>query len=133
VNTLLLKRFAMVWLVSLLALWIVDALFEGLQFDNPQALVLAALILSLANLFLKPLLILVTLPITILSMGLMLPIINGFILILVAEMVPGFQISGFWMGVLCALAVSLTTLLINVATGRSSLQMRSYRGGRRGP
>jgi hypothetical protein len=66
------------------------------------------------------------------TMGLMLPVINGFILVLVAELVPGFQISGFWMGVLAALAVSFTTFLINVATGQNSLQMRMVQAGRGG-
>jgi putative membrane protein len=130
-NSLLLKRFAVIWLVSMLALWIVDAIFESLHFDSLQALALAALVLSLANLFLKPLLVLVTLPITVMTMGLMLPVINGFILVLVAELVPGFQISGFWMGVLAALAVSFTTMLINIATGQSNLQMRLVRGRHR--
>ena len=131
-NSLLLKRFGMIWLVSMLALWIVDALFESLQFDSLQALAMAALVLTLANLFLKPLLVMVTLPITVMTMGLMLPVINGFILVLVAELVPGFQISGFWMGVLAALAVSFTTFLINVATGENRFQMRMMRGGGRG-
>lgn len=129
-NGLLLKRFGMIWLVSMLALWIVDAIFDSLHFDSLQALALAGLVLTLANLFLKPLLVLVTLPITVMTMGLMLPVINGFILVLVAELVPGFQISGFWMGVLAALAVSFTTFLINVATGQSGVQMRMMRTGR---
>ncbi|NBT73601.1 MAG: hypothetical protein EBT14_05385, partial [Betaproteobacteria bacterium] len=75
-NSLLLKRFGMIWLVSMLALWIVDAIFDSLHFDSLQALALAALVLTLANLFLKPLLVLVTLPITVMTMGLMLPVIN---------------------------------------------------------
>lgn len=114
----MLRRFLLLWFTTTLALWIVDGLFDSLRFDDLHSLLLSGLILALTNLTIKPLLLLVALPITVLTFGLAIPVINGLMLLLVAEMVPGFVISGFWMGVLCALAVSFVGFLINVATGQ---------------
>jgi putative membrane protein len=119
---LTLKRFLLFWISTTLALWIVDGIFDSLHFDQAQTLVLSGLILALVNLTIKPILLLVTLPLTVLSFGLALPLVNGLVLLGVAALVPGFEISGFWMGVLCALAISLVSLLINVATGMSNVR-----------
>ncbi len=89
-----LKRFLLLWLSTTLALWIVDGLFDGLVFHTSESLLLSGLVLALANLTLKPLLVLITLPLTLLSFGLALPIINGLVLLGVAKLVPGFAISG---------------------------------------
>ena len=127
-----LKRFLLLWLSTTLALWIVDGLFDGLVFHTSESLLLSGLVLALANLTLKPLLVLITLPLTLLSFGLALPIINGLVLLGVAKLVPGFEISGFWMGVVCALAVSLVSALIGMATGQSSLRGQVHVGRFRG-
>lgn len=122
------KRFLLFWISTTLALWIVDGIFDGLSFDRAQTLVLSGLILALVNLTIKPILLLVTLPLTVLSFGLALPLVNGLVLLGVAGLVPGFDISGFWMGVLCALTISLVSLLINVATGMSNLRGQVHMG-----
>jgi len=121
-------RFGLLWLSATLALWIVDALFDGLRFDAADRLVLAGLVLALVNVTIKPLLILITLPISILSFGLAIPLINGAVLLGIAALVPGFHVDGFWVGVLAALVVSLVSLLINVATGQTQMQGRVHRG-----
>ena len=118
------KRFLLLWLSTTLALWIVDGLFDSLVFHTAESLLLSGLVFALANLTLKPLLVLITLPLTLLSFGLALPVINGLVLLGVAMLVPGFEISGFWMGVLCGLAVSLVSALIGLATGQSRLRGR---------
>lgn len=130
-----LRRFILLWFSTCLALWIVDGIFESLQFDTVQSLLMAGLILALVNLTIKPILVLVTLPLTILSFGLALPLINGLVLLGVAALVPGFVVSGFWMGVLCALTVSVVGFLISAATGQTRLQGAFYLHGRgpRGP
>ena len=116
------KRFLLFWISTSLALWIVDGIFDSLHFDQPQTLLLSGLILALVNLTIKPILLLVTLPLTVLSFGLAIPLVNGLVLLGVAGLVPGFEISGFWMGVLCAFAISLVSLLINLATGMSGVR-----------
>ena len=121
-------RFILYWLSTTLALWIVDGLFDSLSFDGIQALLLSALVLALVNLTIKPVLLLVTLPLTVVTLGLAIPLINGLVLLLVSEIVPGFTISGFWMGVLCALAISFVSFLIGVATGQSAVRGSIHRG-----
>lgn len=121
-------RFCLYWLSTALALWIVDGLFDSLSFDSVQTLLLSALVLALVNLTIKPVLLLVTLPLTIFTLGLAIPLINGLVLLLVSEIVPGFIISGFWMGVLCALAISFLSFLIGIATGRSVVRGSVYKG-----
>ncbi len=124
------KRFLLLWVSATLALWIVDAAFDALHFDSPQSMILSGLVLALVNVTLKPLLLLVTLPITIVSFGLALPVLNGLVLLGIAALVPGFEISGFWMGVLCALAVSVVSMLINVATGQTGVRGQMHPGVR---
>lgn len=122
------KQFLLYWLSTGLALWIVDAVFDSLAFDGPASLVLSALVLAVVNLTVKPLLILVTLPLTVLSLGLAIPLINGAVLLVIAAIIPGFFISGFWMGVACALAISFVSFLIGVATGQSLVRGRVTTG-----
>ena len=113
-----LKRFFLLWLSTALTLWIADGLLDGLSFSDPESLLLASLVLAVFSLTLKPLLLLIALPLTLFSFGLALPLLNGLVLLGVAKMVPGFQIAGFWMGVLCALAISLVGALVSIATGQ---------------
>lgn len=120
-------RFLLFWLSATLALWIVDGIFDSLQFDSAQSLVLSGLILALVNMTIKPLLMLITLPITVLSFGLAIPLLNGAVLLGISAVVPGFEIAGFWMGVACALAVSVVSLLINIATGQTAVRTRVER------
>jgi putative membrane protein len=122
-------RFLLYWLSTALALWIVDGLFDSLAFDSLQTLFLSALVLALVNVTIKPVLLLVTLPLTIFTLGLAIPLINGVVLLLVSELIEGFTISGFWMGVLCALAISFVGFLIGLATGQSMLRGGVQRGG----
>jgi putative membrane protein len=123
-----LNRFLLLWVSTGLALWIVDGLFDSLRFESAESLVMASLVLALVNLTIKPLLVVLTLPLTILSFGLALPLINGLVLLGVASLVPGFDISGFWMGVLAALAISLVSIMIRVATGQTRVQAKVIRG-----
>ncbi len=123
-----LSRFLLLWVSTALALWIVDGLFDSLTFQSMESLAMASLVLALVNLTIKPLLVLLTLPLTIVSFGLALPLINGLVLLGVASVVPGFEISGFWMGVLAALAVSVVSLMIRVATGQTRVQAKVVRG-----
>jgi putative membrane protein len=78
-------------------------------------LVLAAVLLGVCNAVVKPVLILLTLPATVLSMGLFLLVINGAVLALVAWMLPGFSIAGFGSAILGALIVSVVSLFASAA------------------
>ena len=97
--------------ISALGLWLATVMVGGLHITDPGTLVLAALLLGVCNAVVKPALILLTLPATVLSMGLFLLVINGAVLALVAWMLPGFTIAGFGAAVLGALIVSVTSII----------------------
>lgn len=94
--------------LSALGLWFATGIVQGLHIDGPLTLVLAALLLGLCNAVVRPLLILLTLPATMLSLGLFLLVINAVVLWLVSAMLPGFAIAGFWPAFFGALVVGLT-------------------------
>lgn len=82
--------------------------------DSLMAAIVAAFVLSLANAVLKPIFVLLTLPITILTFGLFLLVINGLMLWLVSEVVRGFQVNGFWAAVVASVLISLVTWILSL-------------------
>ena len=111
-------RFLLFWGVNTLSLWIADELFDGIAFASTETLVLSGLVLGIVNTFLKPILVILTLPITVLTLGLFLLVINGLTLYLVAKLVDGFQLAGFGTAIGIALAVSVISFLLNAVLGR---------------
>lgn len=104
-------------LVVALGLWIATELVPGIQIADGWTLLGAALMLGIVNAILRPLLILFTLPITLLSLGLFLLVINAAMLGLVAGIFDGFSISGFWPALFGALIVSLTGWIASALIG----------------
>jgi putative membrane protein len=95
--------------ISALGLWVASEIFEGLRFESTSKLIVAAVLLGIVNAFVRPLAFILTLPLTVLTLGLFLIVLNAAMVGLVAWIVPGFQISGFWTAVGAALIVSLVS------------------------
>ena len=93
----------------LLAAWQLD----GVHFGGPLSLLFAALVLGLVNATVRPVMLLLTLPITVITLGLFLLVLNGAMLGLAALMVPGFVVDGFWTALFGAIIVSLTGMVAN--------------------
>ena len=91
-----------------LGLWLATYLLPGLYFNSPGTLLAAALLLGIVNAIVRPIAVVLTLPLTLLTLGLFLLVINAAMLGLVALLLAGFSISGFWTAVGAALIVSLT-------------------------
>ena len=130
---IMMKRLFLLWIVTTAALWVADGVFDSVRFKTLESLILSGFLLALVNQTVKPLLLLVTLPITVLSFGLALPVINGLVLLAIAGLVKDFEIDGFWMSVVCALLVSVVSFLIGLATGNTVVrgQLRAGLGARR--
>lgn len=94
------------WLVSTVAILIAAYLLPGVEVTLVGALVLAV-VLAVLNQFIKPILILLTLPINIVTLGLFSLVINALLVLLADKIVPGFAISGFWIAVLFSIVLSL--------------------------
>jgi putative membrane protein len=96
-------------LINALGLWIASALVPGLSFTSGGTLLLAAFLLGIVNAVIRPILIFLTLPITILTLGIFLFVINALMVMLVAALLDGFMLSGFWSALFGALVVSITS------------------------
>jgi putative membrane protein len=105
--------------ISALGLWVASHLLAGLSFDTPTKLLIAALVLGVVNALVRPIAFILTLPITILTLGLFLLVLNAAMIGLVAWLVPGFQVSGFWTAVGAGLIVSLVSWAASSLIGSS--------------
>jgi putative membrane protein len=103
--------------ISALALWVADELFEGMRFESASQLIVSAIVLGIVNGLVRPLAFLLTFPITVLTLGLFLLVLNAGMLALVALIVPGFGLSGFWTAVGAALVVSLVSWFASSVIG----------------
>ena len=104
-------------LIVALGLWLASELVPGITVRGPWTLLFAALVLGVVNAFVRPLLILLTLPITIITLGLFLLVINAAMLGLVAWMFDDFVIAGFWPALFGAIVVSITGWLASYLIG----------------
>jgi len=100
------------WIISSLAILVSAYLLPGVTVDSFIAALSAALVLGLANAILKPILILLTLPINFLTMGLFTLVINASLVLLAASLVPGFAVAGFWWALFLGLILSLVSAII---------------------
>ena len=100
-------RLLLVWLINTVALLALPYLMSSIQVDSFAAALIAALVLGLINTFIRPLLILLTLPATLLTLGLFIFVINGLLFWTVGSWVQGFHVAGFWSAVGGAILYSI--------------------------
>lgn len=100
-------------LITSFGLWIADVILPGISFSGIGSLWLAALLLGLVNAFIRPIVILLTLPLTLFTLGLFLLVINGAMLLLVSNLMDSFQLRGLGTAVLASIIVGITGWLGN--------------------
>ena len=118
----MLARLALVWLINTLALIAVAYLLPGVSVSSFGTALVAALVLGFVNTVIRPILILLTLPATILTLGLFILVINGLLFWFVGSFLQGFVVAGFWWGVLGAILYSLVSWALSAlvrAEGRN--------------
>jgi putative membrane protein len=120
--------------ISALGLWLADEIVSGIHIDDTGTLVAAALLLGIVNAVVRPLLILLTLPITVLTLGLFLLVVNAAMLGLVAALLDGFHVAGFGSALLGSLIVGLTSWVASWYVGpRGRVEVLVVRQGAKGP
>lgn len=111
-------------LIGAFGLWVASKLVPGMRIEGGATLLLAALLLGLANAVVRPVIVLLTLPITLLTLGFFLLVINAAMLGLVAALLDGFQLAGFGSALLGSIIVSLTGWVANWTIGpRGSVEI----------
>jgi putative membrane protein len=106
-------RLLITWVINAVALLAVAYLFQSIHVTNFTHAMIAALVLGLVNTLIRPILLLLTLPATLLTLGLFIFIVNGFLFWLVGQMDLGFSVSGFWNGVVGAVVYSVISWLLS--------------------
>jgi len=107
----ILSSFLIQWVVTALSLWVASYVFRGVRFADAASLIVSALLLGFANAIVRPILILLTLPLTLVTLGLFLLVINALMLLLVAAVVRGFSLSGFWTAFFASIFITLLGLV----------------------
>jgi putative membrane protein len=106
-------RLVLVWLINTVSLIAVAYLMPSISVSSFTTALIAALVLGLVNTIIRPILVILTLPATILTLGLFIFVINGLLFWLVGSFIEGFRVSGFWAGVLGAIVYSLISWLLS--------------------
>lgn len=106
--------FLLHWLIMSLSLWVASYVFSGIRFADSSSLIISALLLGFSNAIIKPLFILLTLPLTLLTFGLFLLVINALMILLVSSFVRGFTVSGFWSAFFASIFISVLNFVIGL-------------------
>ena len=101
------------WVINALGLVLIAGVIEGVSLQGFDAALVAILVLGVANAIVRPILLILTLPLTIITLGLFTFVLNGFILYMVASVVSGFQIEGFLAAIVATILLSLVSAVAN--------------------
>ena len=101
------------WILFALAIMFTACLIQGIEVDGFKSALLVVVIMALINIFIKPLLVLITLPINLLTLGLFIFVINALLLLLLGRIAPGFDVDGFLSAFLGSVVLSFLCALIS--------------------
>jgi len=107
-----LTPFLLHWGITALSLWVASHIFSGIRFADTSSLIISALLLGFANAIVKPLLIILTLPLTFLTFGLFLLVINALMILLVSSLVRGFTVASFWTAFFASIFIAVLSFVI---------------------
>ena len=123
----MLRRFVVTWFFNIIALWVAAELLADISYGgNEWVLVLAALVFSVVNIFVRPVVILFTLPLVIITLGIALFFINLLMLYMTSWIVDDFTVDSFWEAILATIIIWIVNVILEALFGREA-------GGRREP
>jgi putative membrane protein len=105
--------FVIRWLVTTVAVLVTAHLIPGISYEGWGTLLGASLLLGIINAFVRPILLLLSLPWIIITMGLFIFVINALLLMLVSKIIPAFQVAGFWSAFFGAIVISIVSWLLS--------------------
>jgi putative membrane protein len=113
------RGFVVRLLVTALGLWVAATIVPGVTIHGIRNLIVAALLLGVVNAIIRPIILILTLPLTLITLGLFIFVVNGISLSLVAWLMPGFALSGLGAAILGSVVVGLTSWLASTFIGSS--------------
>ena len=126
-----LKTFLLRWLINTVAVMVAANLIKGIECHTLSGLLVASLLLGIFNALLRPLLVLLSLPLVIFTLGLFTLFINALLLYFVGSLVKSFVVADFWAAFWGALIISVVSLILNSLTGTGGSRIEVQRGKRR--
>ncbi|KAF0836045.1 putative membrane protein [Methylovorus glucosotrophus] len=106
-------KLLLVWIMNALALLAVTYLMPSIHVSGFVAALIAAAVIGLVNMLIRPILVLLTLPVTIVTLGLFILVINGLLFLLVGHVLQGFEVHGLWAGIVGAFLYSVISWLLS--------------------
>ena len=128
-----LKEFIQRWIITTVAVLVATQIVPGIKYDGWQGLLVATLVLGLLSAFVKPLLVVISLPLLLATLGLFMLIINAVLLYVVGHLLQGFHVETFGAAFWGGLIISIVTLILNSLTKTGSSRIEVRRGTRSGP
>lgn len=104
------------FIINGIAIFITARILPGIQLDDLGTALIVAIVLGLINTFIKPILIILTLPINLMTLGLFTFVVNALLILLVSNIVPGFSVSSFWTALLFSIVLSIVSGILNKLT-----------------
>ena len=127
-----LKEFLQRWLITTVAVLVAAHIVHGIHYDNPEGLIVATLVLGLLNAFLRPILMLLSLPLVLVTLGLFVIVINAALLYFVGQM-KSFHVDSFSAAFWGAVIISIVSIVLNSITGTGNARVTVTRGRRNPP
>jgi len=107
------RRFVFRWAVTTIAVMVASSVIRGIRYDTVAALIGASLLLGILNAFVRPFLLIISVPLILLTLGLFILVLNGLLLLLVPHVVAGFHVDSFWSAFWGAIVISLVSWLLS--------------------
>ena len=107
------RRFVFRWAVTTIAVMVASSVIRGIRYDTVAALIGASLLLGILNAFVRPFLLIISVPLILLTLGLFILVLNGLLLLLVPHVVVGFHVDSFWSAFWGAIVVSVVSWLLS--------------------
>jgi putative membrane protein len=107
------KRFVLRWAVTTVAVMVASSVIHGIHYDTVAALIGASLLLGILNAFVRPILLILSVPVILLTLGFFILVLNGLLLLLVHSVVVGFHVDSFWSAFWGAIVISMVSWVLS--------------------
>ena len=107
------RRFVFRWAITTIAVMVASSVIRGIRYDTVAALIGASLLLGILNAFVRPFLLIISVPLILLTLGLFILVLNGLLLLLVPHVVVGFHVDSFWSAFWGAIVISFVSWLLS--------------------